>query len=186
MKYIKDEEFIRGNSPMTKENIRILSIAKMCLDTDSKVLDIGAGTGSISIQASKISKKGKVIAIEKEDKALEVLIKNKEKFNCNNLNIIEGEALEISENIKETFDAIFIGGSGGNIKEIIKIYSKKLKPEGIMVLNFITIGNLYKSLETLKKLHMKTEFIQVSISNGNRASMLVSNNPIFIVTAEKA
>ena len=55
-----------------------------------------------------------------------------------------------------------------------------------MVLNFITIGNLYKSLEILKELHMKTEFIQVSISNGNRANMLVSNNPIFIVTAEKA
>ena len=62
MRYIKDEEFIRGSCPMTKEDIRILSIAKMNLEENSKILDVGAGTGSISIQAAKICAKGQVIA----------------------------------------------------------------------------------------------------------------------------
>ncbi len=75
MKYIKDEEFIRGSCPMTKEDIRILSIAKMNLEENSKILDVGAGTGSISIQAAKICAKGQVIAIEKDEEALDIIKK---------------------------------------------------------------------------------------------------------------
>ena len=69
MKFIKDEEFIRGKCPMTKEEIRMLSIGKMNISEDSLVLDVGCGTGSITVQAALIAKKGKVIAIEKEDEA---------------------------------------------------------------------------------------------------------------------
>lgn len=72
MIYIKDEEFIRGDCPMTKEEVRILSIAKLEIEEDDTLLDIGAGTGSISIQMSKCTPKGKVIAIERlKKKALE-------------------------------------------------------------------------------------------------------------------
>ncbi|WP_251860092.1 precorrin-6Y C5,15-methyltransferase (decarboxylating) subunit CbiT [Clostridium sp. Marseille-Q2269] len=186
MKYIKDEEFIRGNCPMTKEDIRILSIAKMNLDENSKVLDVGAGTGSISIQAANICTKGQVIAIEKDEEALDIIKKNKEKFNCKNLKIIEGKALQVEKNINERFNSIFIGGSGGNLEEIIEKYAQKLLNKGIMVLNFITINNLYIALDTLKKLNYKTECIQVSISKSKgKSNMLMANNPIFIITAEK-
>ncbi|OOO67176.1 precorrin-6Y C5,15-methyltransferase (decarboxylating) subunit CbiT [Clostridium tepidum] len=186
MRYIKDEEFIRGDCPMTKEDIRILSIAKMNLDENSKVLDVGAGTGSISIQAAKICAKGHVIAIEKDDKALDIIKKNKKKFNCENLKIIEGEALEVEEDINDGFNSIFIGGSGGNLEEIISIYGKKLLNHGTMVLNFITINNLYTALETLNKINYKTECIQVSISKSKgKSNMLMANNPIFIIRATK-
>ncbi|WP_409069522.1 precorrin-6Y C5,15-methyltransferase (decarboxylating) subunit CbiT [Clostridium sp. FAM 1755] len=186
MKYIKDEEFIRGSCPMTKEDIRILSIAKMDLDENSKVLDVGAGTGSISIQAATICASGNVTSIEKDKEALNIIKQNKEKFNCKNLNIIEGEALEVEKDIKDSFNSIFIGGSGGDLEEIIKIYSQKLLNNGTMVLNFITINNLYTALETLKKLNYKTECIQVSISKSKgKSNMLMANNPIFIITATK-
>ncbi|EJO5347748.1 precorrin-6Y C5,15-methyltransferase (decarboxylating) subunit CbiT [Clostridium botulinum] len=186
MRYIKDEEFIRGSCPMTKEDIRILSIAKMNLEDNSKVLDVGAGTGSISIQAATVCKKGQVIAIEKDEEALNIIKQNKEKFNCKNLNIIKGEALQVQESIKGNFNSIFIGGSGGNLEEIIKIYSHKLLKEGTMVLNFITISNLYIALDTLKKLNYKTECIQVSISKAKgKSNMLMANNSIFIITAIK-
>ncbi len=186
MKYIKDEEFIRGSCPMTKEDIRILSIAKMDLDENSKVLDVGAGTGSISIQAATICARGNVTSIEKDKEALNIIKQNKEKFNCKNLNIIEGEALEVEKDIKDSFNSIFIGGSGGDLEEIIKIYSKKLLKEGTIVLNFITINNLYTALETLKELNYKTECIQVSISKSKgKSNMLMANNPIFIITATK-
>ncbi|KEJ00352.1 SAM-dependent methlyltransferase [Clostridium botulinum A2B7 92] len=186
MRYIRDEEFIRGNCPMTKEDIRILSISKMNLEENSKVLDVGAGTGSVSIQAAKICKKGRVFAIEKDEEALDIIKKNKDKFNCENVKIIEGEALELGETIKDSFNSIFIGGSGGNLEEIINRYGDKLLDQGTMVLNFITINNLNMALETLKKLNYKTECIQVSISKARgKSNMLIANNPIFIITAIK-
>jgi precorrin-6Y C5,15-methyltransferase (decarboxylating) CbiT subunit len=184
MIFIKDEEFIRGNCPMTKEEIRILSIAKLGLKSEDVVLDIGAGTGSVSIQASRICSKGRVIGIEKDGEALEVLYKNKEKFQADNFEIIEGEALEVD--IDKYFDAVFIGGSGGGIEQIIEKYGSRLKTGGKMVLNFITIDNLYKALETLKKLGFKVECSQVAVNKAKGKSfMLMANNPIFIVEAEK-
>ena len=128
MNFIKDEEFIRGNCPMTKEEIRILVIAKMGLKNTDKVLDIGAGTGSISIQASKLAKN--VVAIEKDSEALEVIYKNKDKFKAHNLSVIEGEALEVALSIKEEFDVVFVGGSDGNIKQILRTYTNKIKQSG--------------------------------------------------------
>ena len=186
MRYIKDDEFIRGNCPMTKEEIRILSIAKLGIEPDFRVLDVGAGTGSVSVQMAKICSKGQVVAVEKNEEALSVIEKKIEKFNVNNLTVVKGEALEVEESIEPYFDAVFIGGSGGNIEEIIKRYGAKLKKNGKMVLNFITLNNLYKALDTLKGMKCQVECIQVSI-NKTRANsyMMTSNNSIFIVSAEK-
>lgn len=102
MVLIKDSEFIRGNCPMTKEDIRALSIWKMNLSEDSTVLDIGSGTGTITVQASKISNNGVVYSIEKDEAAIAVTKINLEKFNCINVVLDEGDAVEILEKyIKE-------------------------------------------------------------------------------------
>ncbi len=186
MKFIKDEEFIRGNCPMTKEDIRILSIAKLNLEEDSNLLDIGAGTGTIGIQGCKICTKGKVVAIERDKEALEIAHKNKEKFGCHNLEIVEGDAMEVLDNIEGKFHSIFIGGSGGNLEGIIKNYSLKLHEGGKMVLNFITLDNVYKAMNTLKELEFKISCTQVGVSKTRGQSyMLFGYNPIFIVEAEK-
>ncbi|MBC8059558.1 MAG: precorrin-6Y C5,15-methyltransferase (decarboxylating) subunit CbiT [Clostridiaceae bacterium] len=187
MIYIKDKEFIRGNSPMTKEEIRILSIAKLELRDGYVLLDVGAGTGSVSIQMSKCCPKGEILAIEKDLEALEVLTKNIDKFKVTNMTVIQGEALEVCKGINKEFDGIFVGGSGGNIEEIIKQYSLKLKPGRNMVLNFITIDNLYKAMSTLKELGFDTECLQLSVSKTKGESyMLFANNPIFILTGRKS
>lgn len=184
--FIKDDELIRGDCPMTKEEIRILSIAKLNLREDSYVLDVGAGTGSISVQAAKFCPLGKVVAIEKDEDAIDTIKKNVTKFKLNNLQLIEGEAMEVINSINYSFDSIFIGGSGGNIEDIIKEYGKKLMPGGKMILNFITINNLYKAMDALKKLGYKVSCTQVSISKTKGESyMLFGNNPIFIIEGEK-
>lgn len=186
MIYIKDEEFIRGDCPMTKEEIRILSTAKLELQENYSVLDIGAGTGSVSIQIAKICTSGAVMAIEKDEEALKVIKLNREKFDATNLTIVEGEALTVEKDIDILFDAIFVGGSGGNIEEIIRNYHLKLKPGHNMVLNFITIDNLYKAMSTLKSLNYEVECMQVSISKTRGKSyMIASNNSIFILTGKK-
>lgn len=186
MIYIKDDEFIRGDCPMTKEEVRILSTAKLKLQPNFKILDIGAGTGSVSIQIAKICSEGEVIAIERDEQALEVIKKNKEKFNVSNLTIIKGEALEVEDKIDSCFDGIFIGGSGGNIEHIIKKYSLKLKEGSTMVLNFITLDNLYKAMNLLKNMDYEVECIQVAVNKTRGKSyMMTSNNSIFIITATK-
>ena len=186
MKYIKDEEFIRGNCPMTKEEIRILSIARLNLDENSKLLDVGAGTGSISIQGSKLCTQGKVVAIERDEEALEVIYKNKDKFGCDNLEVIEGEAIEALDSMKEKFNSIFIGGSGGSLEKIIEKCHNLLEDDGVMVLNFITIDNVYKAMSTLKELGLKISCTQVGVSKTRGQSyMLFGYNPIFIVEVYK-
>jgi precorrin-6Y C5,15-methyltransferase (decarboxylating) CbiT subunit len=186
MKYIRDEEFIRGDCPMTKEEVRILSTSKMELEENHRVLDVGAGTGSISVQAALICSEGEVIAIEKDEDAIETIYKNIEKFQTYNLKLLKGEAMGMISKVEGTFDSIFIGGSGGNLEEIIKEYSKKLNDKGAIVLNFITINNVYKAMETLKILGFEVQCTQVSISKtrGN-TYMLMANNPIFIVSGKK-
>ena len=185
MVLIKDSEFIRGNCPMTKEDIRALSIWKMNLSEDSTVLDIGSGTGTITVQASKISNNGVVYSIEKDEAAIAVTKINLEKFNCINVVLDEGDAVEILEKyIKEekAFDSIFIGGSGGSLEKIIDMCNKLLIENGTIVMNFITLDNAYKAIEVMKRLSYKADISLVSISkNKGQSYMMIANNPIYIV-----
>ena len=192
MKFIKDSEFIRGKCPMTKEDIRILTISKLDLDKDSNFLDIGSGTGSITIQASKFIEEGAVFSIERDEEAIRVTKENLKKFNCNNVTLLEGDAIEhmesLSKEIKKEkiskFDSIFIGGSGGGLEKIINISDEILKEHGVLVLNFITLNNAYNAIEFLKK--YKTEISLVNLSqNRENTYMMISNYPIFIVKAFK-
>ena len=182
---IKDSEFIRGNCPMTKEDIRALSIWKMNLKEGAIVLDIGSGTGTITVQASKVARKGIIYAIEKDNEAIITTKNNLEKFKCNNVVLDEGEALDILKTYKDEnkrFDSIFIGGSGGNLEEIISISNDLLQSEGTIVMNFITLDNAYKAIETIKKLNYQVDISQVNISkNRGESYMMIANNPIYIV-----
>jgi cobalt-precorrin-6B (C15)-methyltransferase len=186
MVYISDDEFIRGKCPMTKEEIRILSIARLGLESSYRVLDVGAGTGSVSIQAALICSCGEVVAVEKDQEALDTLYKNIEKFNTKNIRVIEGEAPEALIKESEIFDAVFIGGSGGNIEEIIKTCISKLRVGGNIVLNFITVDNMCRAVKVLRELEIKAECIQVSVNRAKGSSlMLMASNSIFIVSGRK-
>ena len=182
---IKDDEFIRGNCPMTKEDIRALSIWKMNLKENSTVLDVGSGTGTITVQASKISSNGVVYSIERDEDAISTTKINLDKFDCTNVILDEGDAVEILEKyIKEDkrFDSIFVGGSGGSLEKIIEMCSELLIQEGTLVMNFITLDNAYKAIEVMKKLNYIVDISQVNISkNRGQSYMMIANNPIYIV-----
>lgn len=182
---IKDDEFIRGNCPMTKEDIRALSIWKMNLKKNSTVLDVGSGTGTITVQASKISSNGVVYSIERDEDAISTTKINLDKFDCTNVILDEGDAVEILEKyIKDDkrFDSIFVGGSGGSLEKIIEMCSELLIQEGTIVMNFITLDNAYKAIEVMKKLNYIVDISQVNISkNRGQSYMMIANNPIYIV-----
>lgn len=189
MIFIKDDEFIRGKCPMTKEEIRVISISKMNLKEDSFVLDIGCGTGSITVQASKIAKQGKVLAIEKEEEAYNITKNNVEKFECNNVMVLNKKATNALYALYDEeveFDSIFIGGSSGELEEIIKICDNILSSDGTIVMNFITLDNAYKAIEAMKKLNYKVDVSMVNISkNRGDTLMMISLNPIYIIQCRR-
>ncbi len=185
---INDNEFIRGKVPMTKEEIRILSISKMNIDENSVIMDIGAGTGSVSIECALIAKRGKVFAYEKKAEAIELIYKNKEKFSCNNIEVIEGTAPE-SIVMKNKIDAAFIGGSSGNIASIIEKVFSLLKEKRKIVINATLIDTFTESLKSLNQCGYKNiDYCQVIINRGKKLggkNSFEPLNPIFIIWGEK-
>ena len=185
---IDDEKFIRGGVPMTKEEIRILTLAKAKIGSKDFVVDVGAGTGSLSIEAAKLANKGYVFAIEKNSNAVELISQNAEKFEIDNIVIINSEAPEGLKNVSR-IDVAIVGGSGGRLEEILNIIDTKIKVGGRIVLNFITVQSLSKCLEWFKNhVDYKYEAIQVQINRLEIVAgldMYRSQNPVHIVTAEK-
>lgn len=185
---IPDDLFIRGSVPMTKEEIRVISINKLRIYKNSVIADIGSGTGSISIEAAIKAKDGIVYSIEKNIEAIELIHKNIEKFKAYNIKVIQGVAPNALNDI-DCVDRVFIGGSGGNLKEIFSWCNKKLIDNGRIVMNFITIENLSAALEELKRYKYKNiEVVNMMIAknkNIGNLTMMKSENPIYIVSADK-
>lgn len=186
MRIIKDEEFVRAKVPMTKEEVRTLSLVKMDIKEDSRILDVGAGTGSVSIGAAVNCPKGEVIAIEKEDKAVELIKLNMEKIGIDNMKVIHGMALEELKGLNGKFNSVFIGGSGGELEEIIEICYNLLYDGGSIVLNFITLTNAVKAMDKLEEMGMEYECVQVAVNRiKGKSKMILANNPIFVINGRK-
>ncbi|GEP71572.1 precorrin-6Y C5,15-methyltransferase, CbiT subunit [Lentilactobacillus rapi DSM 19907 = JCM 15042] len=160
---MKDEEFLRTKVPMTKAEVRAVSIDKLQLNGKTTLLDVGAGTGSVSIQAAVEFPDLQVTSIEKNPDAIDIMSKNIEKFHTDNISLVRANAPEGIPD--EDFDAIFIGGSGSNLKEIITDCLAHLKPGGALVLNFILIENALETYQALADEDVSDlEMTQVDVS----------------------
>ena len=185
---IDDEKFIRGKIPMTKREIRILTLANANIGANDIVADIGAGTGSISIEAAIIASGGHVYAVEKKSEGVKLIEQNAEKFAVKNLTIINAEAPDGLSKIPQ-LDVAIIGGSGGFLEEILSTVDARLKVGGRIVLNCITIQNLASTLGWMKcRKDYKYEAVQVQINrlkNLGFYDMSEALNPVHIITATK-
>lgn len=186
---IPDDFFERSeNVPITKEEIRVVQISKARLCPGYTVFDIGCGSGSISIESAIQIESGKVIAIDYDPNAIELTKRNIEKFGLTNISVILGNAKEkISE--LEQADAIFIGGTGGDTEEIVKICQDKLKSGGRMVIGVILIETLYSVLQVLETLKFDSvDITQITISKSRKTSkgtMMLARNPVTVISATK-
>lgn len=181
-----DEDFIRHEAPMTKEEIRWSSVNKLKLNGEDIVFDIGAGTGSVAIEMARKAYEGIVYAIEKNKNTFELLKENIIKLKAFNVMPILGEA---SEEIKKLPipDKVFIGGSGGNLEEIIK-YLYSINPNIRMVVNAITLETLAIAIEVFKEIGFKTKTVCINCAKNRPVgnyNMMIANNPVYIISGEK-
>ena len=187
---IPDSEFERAEKvPITKEEVRVVQISKARLKPGQIVYDIGCGSGSISIEAAyQIESSGKVLAVDYDENAIELTKKNIEKFGLTNISVIHGNAKEKIHELEEA-DTIFIGGTGGDTKEIVELCENKLKSGGRIVVGIILIETLYSVLQVLEKLEFESvDITQVTISKSRKTStgtMMLARNPVTIISATK-
>lgn len=182
---MKDSLFVRSKVPMTKEEIRTISLAKLNLKEATRFLDIGVGTGSISIEACVEYPNLQVTAIETKDIAVELILENKAKFGVENLEVIQGKA---PLDMDEIFDSIFVGGSGGNLEDILSWSFDHLKPGGSLVLNFILLENATVAFKWFEDNDISYETVQVQVGNGTKLGSghyFKPLNPVIIIEAKK-
>lgn len=183
---IPDDDFIRGKVPMTKSEVRAVSISKLNVESSSICWDIGAGTGSVSIEIALLCHQGKVFSIEKNHEGVELIKENSKKFRTSNIEIIEEKA----ENVVDTLpppNRVFIGGSGGELPQILDVAFKK-NPQVRVVVNCITLETLNQVLNYIDYSNIKDyEITQIGISRTKKISkynMLKAENPIFVISFE--
>jgi len=184
---LPDSEFYRGKAPMTKSEVRAVTIAKLRLHSEAKVLDIGAGSGSITIEAALLAHKGHVWGIERKDDAFEVFNENIRRFELSNISPIKGLAPQDLPN--EKFDGIIVGGSGGQMEQIVQYAQNHLVESGRLVINIITIENLGRAVEAIKSGAFEDlDVIQMQVSRGRpvgSVTLMEAMNPIYIISATR-
>lgn len=186
---IPDAEFIRGKVPMTKQEIRILTIAKAGIKQGDIVLDVGAGTGSLSCEAAmQAGNDGMVYAIERNPEGIGLIEANAEKFGLDNVHIIHAEAPAGMDELP-SLDTVLIGGSGKRLEPILDRAGELLKTGGRIILNCITVQTLMQCLNYMRASELyKYETVQVQVNRWEQVGsydMAKAANPIFIVACEK-
>lgn len=179
---ICDDEFFRGRVPMTKAEVRSVALSKLALCADSVVYDIGAGTGSVSVECALAAGEGKVFSIEKEEEARALIQKNRIKFHTDNLCIVPGTAPEALETLPGPTHA-FIGGSDGRLSDILTALLTK-NPNVRIVISAVTLETQAEAATCAKTLGFShTETVSIHIARSRelgRFHLMAAQNPVVL------
>ena len=182
---IPDEAFLRDKVPMTKEEIRALSLCKLRPGRKAVIYDIGAGSGSVSVEAALLCPEGWVYAVEQKDTAAALLEKNKKHFAVSNMTIIKASAPEGLEDLPAPTH-VFVGGSSGNLREILEAVLAK-NPSVRLVINAVTLETLAETQKVLADLNVgPAEYTLVQVSRAEelgRYHLMKAQNPVYIISA---
>ena len=181
---LSDEVFVRDKVPITKSEVRAVIMSKLDICPDSICYDIGAGSGSISIEMARLAYEGKVYAIEKNQLAVELIKKNIHNFNAENIELIHAKAPAGLDNILDA-DKIFIGGSSGELLSVMDmIFSSKKNPTIVIsAITMETIAQISDIIKMAKEKGYDTEITAVNISKSKEVgpyNMMMAQNMVFI------
>jgi len=172
---------------ITQAEVRSIALAQLDIRPDSVVWDIGAGSGSVAIEAAQLASQGTVYAIEPEAADVALIEANAESFGVPNIRPIVGRAPEVLTDLPEP-DAIFVGGTGRQVGVVLRAAFARLCPGGRMAVNVVTVDGLAAALETLKQLTPDVEVWNITISRGIEQMDRVrfeAMNPTFLLAATK-
>jgi precorrin-6Y C5,15-methyltransferase (decarboxylating) len=172
---------------ITKREVRLLSIAAMHLREDAVVWDIGAGSGSVAIEAAMLAPRGRVYAVEVDPEGVAICKDNVRTHGTDNVRVIAGRAPEALADL-EAPDAVFVGGSKGSMAEIVKLALDRLKPGGRVVINAITMENVAETYTALKSAGADPEVTLLSVARGEPLAHYTryeALNPIHVFAATK-
>ena len=183
---LPDEAFIRGKTPMTKQEVRAAVLAKLAVCPGDILWDVGAGTGSVSVELALAAPAGQVYAVECDPEACALIQKNREKFAAYNLTLIEGKAPEALDTLPAP-DAVFIGGTKGNMDAVIDAVLHK-NPAARLCIAAIALETLSAAVAALTAHGLAAEVTQISVSRTKAAGslhLLMANNPVFLITGAR-
>lgn len=178
---IPDEAFLRDKVPMTKQEVRAAILSKLAVEPDDVCWDIGAGTGSVSVELALQCRE--VWAVEREQTACDLIAQNRKKFGAWNLHLIRGAAPDALKELPAP-DKVFVGGSGGKLEDIFAAV-QQANPKARICVSAITLETLYKATERLCALGYETEVVQISVSRARKVGelhLLAAQNPVFLIT----
>ncbi len=180
---LRDEDFIRGKIPMTKEEIRWISAAALCPAPTDVIYDVGAGTGSLSLELGRRACDGAVYAIEQKEEGISLIEENRRKLGGYNVLPVAGTAPGALTGLPKP-DKAFIGGSSGNLREIVALLKEK-NPFVRIVVNAITLETLNESVSCMEEAGFSTEISCVNSARSKKVGgyhMMTANNPVYVIT----
>ena len=181
-----DDAFIRGEVPMTKQEVRAAALAKLAVRPTDTLWDVGAGTGSVSVELALAAPRGHVYAVECAPDACALIRQNREKFHAYNLSLIEGTAPQVLADLPAP-DAVFIGGTKGSMAEVVDAALAK-NPNARLCISAIALETLSAAIAALSAHGQTAEVTQLAVSRTRPAGklhLLMANNPIFLITGEQ-
>ena len=186
---IPDELFDRTEEvPITKEDIRAIAISKLRLKEGHSAIDVGCGSGSVTIELC-LQTKGKVYAIDFNEKAVVLTKKNLQKFGVKAEEVMLAKAQDVLPKLPQV-DAIIVGGTWGDVKQVIELAVGRLKKGGRIVIDTILIETMYEALAAINELEVnEIDITQVTISKARKVTtgtMMLARNPVMIISATKA
>jgi cobalt-precorrin-6B (C15)-methyltransferase len=185
---IPDEDFHKDPTVPgpSKEEVRCLVMCQARVEKNDVVLEVGCGTGGLTVELSQ--RAAKVYAVDKNPQALEVTRTNLQKLNpSGRVELLLGDALEVMENLP-AYDLLVVGGSSGELEQIIKKAYQQLKPKGRIIVTAILLETKLYSLKTMEDLDMDPQIVEISVARGrptNLGTMMQGQNPVAIIHGRK-
>lgn len=172
---------------MTREEVRVVALAKLCLREDLVLWDVGAGTGSVAVEAARLIPRGMVFAVEKNEEAWGLIEENARVFGVENVVVVRGEAPEVFSALPHP-DRVFVGGSGGKLLPILEAVVARLKAGGIVVVNGITLETASESVAALERWGFSCQVVLLQLSFGERVGerhLLRAANPVYVIQGRR-
>ena len=181
-----DEAFHRGEVPMTKQEVRAAALAKLAVQPGDTLWDVGAGTGSVSVELALAAPRGHVYAVECDPEACGLIRQNRERFHACNLTLVEGRAPAALADLPAP-DAVFIGGTKGGMEAVVDTVLAR-NPNARICISAIALETLSAAVAALTAHGLAAEVTQIAVSRtrpAGRLHLLMANNPIFLITGER-